>query len=178
MITGQGATSSIWTPVLLQNLAQDREVIIFDNKGIGESTYDGDDYTVQSFAESTLDLVEALGLEKPDVLGWSLGGSIAMTYAGLYPSSIRRLVTTVSRVQTASGCQHGWSCHVHQIQSFMRDAQVKAQSPLQPYEAFWRPGPNERWLVGVCELACDTVTATSMPCRTHPQGALASEPMD
>ncbi|KAK9814864.1 hypothetical protein WJX73_000694 [Symbiochloris irregularis] len=94
LIAGQGATSSIWTPALLRSLAQHREVIIFDNKGIGLSTYDGDDYTIQSFAESTRDLVEALDLQQPDVLGWSLGGVIAMTFAGLYPSALRRLVLT------------------------------------------------------------------------------------
>ena len=38
MISGQGATATVWTPDLLQTLAQGRQVTIFTNKGVGLST--------------------------------------------------------------------------------------------------------------------------------------------
>ena len=38
MVAGQGATATIWTPDLLQTLAQARQVTIFTNKGLGLST--------------------------------------------------------------------------------------------------------------------------------------------
>lgn len=38
MVSGQGATATVWTPDLLQTLAQGRQVTIFTNKGIGYST--------------------------------------------------------------------------------------------------------------------------------------------
>ena len=38
MVSGQGATATIWTPDLLQTLAQGRQVTVFTNKGIGYST--------------------------------------------------------------------------------------------------------------------------------------------
>ena len=38
MISGQGATATVWTPDLLQTLAQGRQVTIFTNKGISLST--------------------------------------------------------------------------------------------------------------------------------------------
>ena len=37
MISGQGATATVWTPDLLQTLAQGRQVTVFTNRGIGLS---------------------------------------------------------------------------------------------------------------------------------------------
>ena len=38
MISGQGATATVWTPDLLQTLAQGRQVTVFTNRGDGFST--------------------------------------------------------------------------------------------------------------------------------------------
>lgn len=38
MVSGQGATATVWTPDLLQTLAQGRQVTVFTNRGIGYST--------------------------------------------------------------------------------------------------------------------------------------------
>ncbi|KAK9803318.1 hypothetical protein WJX73_001019 [Symbiochloris irregularis] len=83
MITGSGATYSDWTPDLLSGLAQNREVIIFDNRGIGRSTDSyippNGLYTLGDYASSTVDFIAEIGLEQPDALGWSLGGFILLT---------------------------------------------------------------------------------------------------
>ena len=42
MVAGQDATATVWTPDLLQSLAQGRQVTIFTNKGIGLSTEEGE----------------------------------------------------------------------------------------------------------------------------------------
>ena len=42
MVSGQGATATVWTPDLLQTLAQGRQVTIFTNKGLGLSTEAGE----------------------------------------------------------------------------------------------------------------------------------------
>ena len=44
------------------------------------------------YAESTVDLIEALQLDQPDILGWSLGGFIALTIAVEYPDMVNRVV--------------------------------------------------------------------------------------
>ena len=61
------------TPALLRALATDREVVIFDNAGIGYSTLD--DYSEAFFqhpilAASTVAFTQAIGLIRPDILGW------------------------------------------------------------------------------------------------------------
>jgi len=74
MIAGVRCTLSTWTPDLLKSLAATREVVIFDNKGVGLSP-DADwpgDVSIEGYAGSTLALISALDLHQPDVLGWSL----------------------------------------------------------------------------------------------------------
>lgn len=74
MIVGLACTKSTWTPDLLKTLAATREVLIFDNKGSGRSVDPDwpDDLSIRSYAESTMELIETLGIQQPDVLGWSM----------------------------------------------------------------------------------------------------------
>ena len=74
MIVGLGCTKSSWTPDLLRTLAESREVLIFDNKGSGHSYFDDKqaEVSIEDFASSTLDLLEALEIQQPDILGWSM----------------------------------------------------------------------------------------------------------
>ena len=100
-MAGQGATLGIWTPDLLKTLAQGRQVIIFDNRRIGFSTDfdDADRLSTDDYADSTVDLIDALGLDQPDILGWSLGGFIALTIAVNYGKNVHNVVVA----DTASG---------------------------------------------------------------------------
>ena len=50
------------------------------------------DFTPTGYAESTVDLIEALQLDQPDILGWSLGGFIALTIAAEYPDMVSHVV--------------------------------------------------------------------------------------
>lgn len=82
MIMGFSGTMSIWDTRLLANLALDHQVTIFDNRGIGFSTDTATGpLTMESMADSTVALIEALGLSRPDIVGWSMGGEIALTIA-------------------------------------------------------------------------------------------------
>jgi pimeloyl-ACP methyl ester carboxylesterase len=59
-------------------LASNHTVIIFDNRGIGNTTAGNKTWSIEQFANDTAGLLDALKLGKPvDVLGFSLGGFIA-----------------------------------------------------------------------------------------------------
>jgi pimeloyl-ACP methyl ester carboxylesterase len=87
---------------MLSTLAETREVVIFDNMRCGQSTDSrpGQPLSVPTMANSTLALLDALRISKPDIWGWSLGGSIA--YAMLAYSGDR-----VGNVIVASGSPGG-----------------------------------------------------------------------
>jgi pimeloyl-ACP methyl ester carboxylesterase len=95
MVTGDTAPMSLWLPYLLRPLAKDFSVTIFDNRGVGYTTDDlARPITVPLMARDTGELVEALGLQKPTLVGWSMGGEIGLTLAEQKPSMLGALVTT------------------------------------------------------------------------------------
>ena len=81
VLNGFAGTRADWDPAFLAALAEGNELILVDNRGMGESADGGDPFTVEDLAADTIALVEALGLERPCVLGWSMGGMIAMALA-------------------------------------------------------------------------------------------------
>lgn len=80
-----------WDPAVTDGFAQDREVIIFDNAGIASSTGTTPD-TVAGMARDAVTFIEALGLEKVDLLGFSIGGMVAQQIALDRPELVRKLI--------------------------------------------------------------------------------------
>src|SRR5882757_2725751 len=52
-------------------------VVMFDNSGVGRTQELPPPLTVDAMADQTSALIDTLGLGRPDVLGWSMGGMIA-----------------------------------------------------------------------------------------------------
>ena len=95
MVTGDTAPMSLWMPYLLRPLAAHFAVTIFDNRGVGYTTDDlSRPLTVPLMARDTGALIEALGLVKPTLVGWSMGGEIGLTLAEQKPTMLGALVTT------------------------------------------------------------------------------------
>jgi pimeloyl-ACP methyl ester carboxylesterase len=70
LITGSSATMDMWNPLLLEQLASaNYRVIIFENRGVGESTVGTKEFSISQFANDTLGLLDALGISKADFLG-------------------------------------------------------------------------------------------------------------
>jgi pimeloyl-ACP methyl ester carboxylesterase len=67
-------------------------VIIFENRGVGESTVGTKEFSISQFANDTLGLLDALKISKADVLGWSMGGFIAQQLALTYPDKVDNLI--------------------------------------------------------------------------------------
>ncbi len=96
------ATMDWWDPRFIEALAAERDIILFDNIGIGYT--EGDPLTtVDGFADGAAEIIEALGLPQVDVLGWSFGGVVAQRLAVLYPERIRRIVIAGSGSGAAPG---------------------------------------------------------------------------
>jgi pimeloyl-ACP methyl ester carboxylesterase len=80
-----------WDSAVTDPLATNREVILFDNAGIGGSS-GVVPQTIGAMAEHALAFVDTLRLERCDVLGYSLGGMVAQHMASERPSLFRRLM--------------------------------------------------------------------------------------
>lgn len=86
------ATIDDWDPRFIAALASGRRVIRFDNAGVGRSLGSEAPDNVAAMAEVAVALIEALGFDKVDLLGWSLGGYVAQMVALSAPDRVRRLV--------------------------------------------------------------------------------------
>ena len=96
LITGYGATMESWDRLFVDTLAQRYHVVIFDNAGIGPTQALPAPLTIDAMASQTSALISALGLQRPDILGWSMGSMIAQALAVLHPHQVRRLVLCAS----------------------------------------------------------------------------------
>ena len=92
VLNGFAATSADWDPSFLDRLASSNEIVLLDNRGIGRSTDNGRPFDIAQLADDAARVVEALGIERISVLGWSMGGFIAQGLALQHPERINKLI--------------------------------------------------------------------------------------
>jgi pimeloyl-ACP methyl ester carboxylesterase len=100
-----------WDPALVDALASMREVILFDNAGVGGST-GITPRTVTAMAHDALRFLEALELREIDLLGFSLGGFVAQELTLIHPRLVRRLVLASTGPQGGED-MHGYADDVY-----------------------------------------------------------------
>jgi pimeloyl-ACP methyl ester carboxylesterase len=99
-----------WDPALIDALAADRRVITFDNAGVGATTGRTPN-TIEAMAHDAVAFLEAIELERVDLLGFSIGSFVAQEIALIRPDLLRRIVLASSAPQGAAG-MHGWAPEV------------------------------------------------------------------
>lgn len=78
-------------PLLINTIAQNQEVILYDNAGVGHS--DGNvPVSIEAMTETTVGLLSAINVTKADILGFSMGGYIAQVIGMDYPQLVNKLV--------------------------------------------------------------------------------------
>src|SRR3954451_354193 len=102
-----------WDPALVDRLAQDREVLLVNNRGVGGSTGVVPE-SVTAMARDALAFVDALDLKQIDLLGFSLGGYVAQELVLLRPRLVRRLVLAGTAPQGGPDL-HRWSEDVYAL---------------------------------------------------------------
>jgi pimeloyl-ACP methyl ester carboxylesterase len=80
-----------WDPAVIDPLASGREVILFDNAGVGRSTGDVPE-TIAGMAEHPMAFLDGLGIKVCDVVGYSLGGMVALQIVLDRPPIFRRMI--------------------------------------------------------------------------------------
>jgi pimeloyl-ACP methyl ester carboxylesterase len=93
LLTHLAAVLDNWDPRVVDGIAAKHRVITFDNRGVGASTGKTPD-TIQAMAKDAVTFIRALGFEKVDLLGFSMGGMIAQVIAQDAPQLVRKLMLT------------------------------------------------------------------------------------
>jgi pimeloyl-ACP methyl ester carboxylesterase len=80
-----------WDPRVIDGIAAHHRVIAFDNRGVG-ATGGLVPHTVEDMGRDAIAFIRAVGLEKVDLFGFSLGGGVAQMVALQAPDLVRRMI--------------------------------------------------------------------------------------
>jgi pimeloyl-ACP methyl ester carboxylesterase len=102
LITGADSSMDGWPPGFVDALAAHYKVVVFDNAGVGRTSAVSAPalLSVTAMASQTSALISALGLRRPAVLGWSMGGMIAQALAVSHRAQVSRLILAATTVGT------------------------------------------------------------------------------
>jgi pimeloyl-ACP methyl ester carboxylesterase len=84
-------TMDDWDPLFIDEIANEREIILFDNAGVGLSSGEVPPSNWQ-IAEYAASFIKALNIGQADLHGWSMGGYAAQALTLEHPEMVRRLV--------------------------------------------------------------------------------------
>ncbi len=112
LIHGWAMSSAVFAEAL-QSLAGDFQVLAPDLRGHGSSD-PGDGCALEDFAGDLRQWLEGLGIAGLDLLGWSLGGQVALRLAPLLGKSVGRLLLVAST--PCFTAREGWSAGLPAVQ--------------------------------------------------------------
>ncbi len=97
-------TMDSWDPAMVDGFARERSVVLFDNRGVSRSSGVTPD-NVSAMADDARMFIAALGLERVDLLGFSLGGFVAQALAARHPELVRRVILAGTGPEGGEGIQ-------------------------------------------------------------------------
>jgi pimeloyl-ACP methyl ester carboxylesterase len=92
MIPGMGNVMDRWPQSVIAQLSKQYQLILLDNRGMGLSTANDTPFTYKLFADDLIGLLDALGIKKANVLGYSMGSVITQELLLEYPQRVLKAV--------------------------------------------------------------------------------------
>lgn len=186
-IHGSGPGVSAWANwrLILPTISQQARTIALDMVGFGFTDRpEGFQYSVDAWVEHLLGFLDALGLDKVDLVGNSFGGAISLATAIRQPDRVRRIVLMGSggiKGPIMPGLDEVWGYtpslenmrRMLDIFAFNRDlvtdelAQIRYEASIRPgfQESYSQmfPAPRQRWFDS---LACSEEDLRNLPHQT------------
>ena len=91
LIMGLGGSSAAWDLEFVKRMAEDYQVITYDNRGTGQSDKPDEPYSISLFASDAVGLLSALNIPRAHVFGISMGGMIAQEIGIHHPQHVASL---------------------------------------------------------------------------------------
>jgi pimeloyl-ACP methyl ester carboxylesterase len=110
LVHGWGVSARCWDTVAPTLRARGHDVVLLDQRCCGRSDNDFEDVSIAALGADVARLVEHLGLERPVLNGWSLGGAVAVEAAARLGAAAAGLVLTggaTPRYTAATDWPHG-----------------------------------------------------------------------
>ncbi len=93
----------VWAPVATRLVETGHRVVLWDQRGHGESTVGTDGFTIERLGEDLREVLEAVDAKGAVVAGHSMGGMGVMALASLHPEVITQRARSLVLVSTAAG---------------------------------------------------------------------------
>ena len=130
LIMGLGGSHREWRRIA-PKLAEKYRVILFDNRGVGETVFSDEPFSIPLMASDAKAVLDAADVKSAHILGMSMGGMIAQEFALQFPEMTRSLTLDRNRLRrTRSKLQPN--------PKFI--SRFKAAAFDTPEDAFWRDG--------------------------------------
>lgn len=91
LIAGYSCDHVFWDAVV-QELVAHYDIVSFDNRGIGQTKDSGSSLSLELMANETIELIQALNIKSPIIVGHSMGGIIAQIIAKQSPNLAKKIV--------------------------------------------------------------------------------------
>jgi pimeloyl-ACP methyl ester carboxylesterase len=91
LIQGMGGNHLSWGEPFLAELERGFDLVAYDHRGVGRSSYVTDPFSIVELADDAAALLDALGWETAHVVGISMGGMVAQELALRHPERLRTL---------------------------------------------------------------------------------------
>ena len=92
MLVGLGDTMDRWPNEVVDSLSKKYQLILLDNRGMGYTTANNVKFTYKLFADDVMRLLDALKIEKTNVIGFSMGSTIVQELLLEYPQRFNKAV--------------------------------------------------------------------------------------
>jgi 3-oxoadipate enol-lactonase len=124
VIPGLGTDTRLFLPIVTA-LAQRHQVMVFDPRGAGRSEKPDVPYSAEEMADDTAGLLDEVGMQVSTVIGYSMGGRIALSLALRHPNRIRGLLLAATSAKTPPTRPLTWRW-------FMMDVLARIRLPMDP----------------------------------------------
>jgi pimeloyl-ACP methyl ester carboxylesterase len=92
LVSPAQADMNAWEPSILRDLSTNHTVIVFDNRGVGNTTTGNRPFSIQQFANDTAGFLDALKIRNADVFGYSQGSLVSQQLTVTHPEKVNRLI--------------------------------------------------------------------------------------
>jgi pimeloyl-ACP methyl ester carboxylesterase len=99
LIHGLNANLAFWQPALLRELGARHFLVMYDQRGHGRSDMPPSGYTSSELAQDAAAVLNAYGVGECDVIAHSLGSTVALQLASLFPARVRSLILLDARLR-------------------------------------------------------------------------------
>jgi pimeloyl-ACP methyl ester carboxylesterase len=151
LITGFSGDLYNWKKAI-PLLVPSYRVIIFDNRGSGLTEAPDASFTMAQMADDAAGLLDALGIERAHVLGWSMGGNVAQEVMFRHPEKVANLILMSTYTYEPNRARFAIDAMIHAVRegASMNTFQTMMQTWCST-EGFFRGK------VSVCEMGegCD-----------------------